>query len=471
MLMHDSLRKGSNDIVVRRVALVVSATAAFIGAMNMNAVIVAIPVIGDQLEMKAVMLVWITNSVMLVSAILFIPFGKLADMFGRKKIFLLGFLVNAISGFLCATAGTGTSLIIYRVVQGVAGAMTLGTSVALITSVFPIEERGKALGINAAALYLGIASGPSLGGILTQHLGWRSIFYAFGILCLLVVSLVIWKLKGEWVGVENDKMDVPGMITVTLSLGCILGGFTYLPSAFAIVIILLGIAGMAIFVFIERRTSFPVLDFEVFKGSRPFIYSNMAIALNYIAMAAITFFASLYLQYIKGLTPQTAGFILLVQPAVITVFAILSGRLSDRIAPQLIASIGMLFTCISMVLLYTLNPSTGMSFIIFCLALAGLSQGLFTTPNIHAIMSSVDTKYSGAASGIMATTRGSGMVLGLGTATIAFNHFIGDVQLTPGYYQEFVASMKLCFLVAAVAAFLGMLSQYAGRDKKLSVKL
>jgi MFS family permease len=183
-------------------------------------------------------------------------------------------------------------------------------------------------------------------------------------------------------------------------------------------------------------------------------------------MAAITFFASLYLQYIKGLSPQTAGFILLVQPAVITVFAILSGRLSDRITPQLIASTGMLFTCISMVLLYTLNQTTALWFIIFCLALAGLSQGLFTTPNIHAIMSSVDAKYLGTASGILSTTRGIGMVLGMGTATIAFNHFIGDVQLTPDYYNEFMISMKLCFLVASITAFLGMLAQYAGRERK-----
>jgi EmrB/QacA subfamily drug resistance transporter len=468
--MHDALKKQSNDVTVRRVALIVSAIAAFIAAMNMNAVNVAIPVIGNQLEMKAVLLVWITNSVMFVSAILFIPFGSLADMFGRKKIFLFGFIVNAVSGFLCATAGTGTSLIVYRVMQGVAGAMTLGTSVALITSVFPIEERGKALGINAAALYMGIASGPSIGGILTQQLGWRSLFYVFGILCLLVVLLVVWKLKGEWVGVKSEKLDVPGMIAITLSLGCILGGFTYLPSIFAIVMIILGIIGMVIFVFIERRTKFPVLDFDVFKGNRTFAFSNMAITLNYIAMSAITFFASLYLQYIKGFSPQTAGFILLVQPVVITVFAIISGRLSDRIAPQLIASTGMLFTCISMALLYTLNQGTDLWFIIFCLALTGLSQGLFTTPNIHAIMSSVDTEYSGSASGIMSTTRGIGMVLGLGTATIAFNHFIGDVQLTPGYYHEFMTSMKLCFFVASIAAFLGMLSQYACRDRKLSVE-
>jgi hypothetical protein len=124
-----------------------------------------------------------------------------------------------------------------------------------------------------------------------------------------------------------------------------------------------------------------------------------------------------------------------------------------------------------MVLLFTLDQTTALGFIIFCLALAGLSQGLFTTPNIHAIMSAVDTKYSGSASGIMATTRGAGMVLGMGTATIAFNHFIGDVQLTPDFYNEFMLSMKLCFAVASVSAFLGMLSQFAGRDRKLSIKM
>jgi MFS family permease len=464
--MSDNRGQEESTISSKRITLVISAIAAFIGAMNMNAVTVAVPSIAAELKMNAVLMVWIINSVMLVSTISFIAFGRLGDIFGRKKIFLYGFILNVISGFLCGTANSEISFVIYRALQGLAGGMTLGTAVALLTSVFPVNERGKALGINAAALYLGIASGPSLGGILTQHLGWRSLFYLFGGLSVMVVVLVLWKLKGEWADARGEKLDIPGTITVTLSMIFTLVGFTYLPSAFAIILMVLGIAGMFLFVRIERRTRHPVLDLGVFKGNRPFVFSNLATALNYVAMASIAFFASLYLQYIKGLGPQTAGLILLVQPVVITVFAVISGRLSDRIEPQAIASTGMLFTFIAMVLFYFIDETTSLLAFMLCLALVGLSQGLFTTPNITAIMSSVDARYLGAASGTQATTRGCGMVFGLGITTIAFNHFIGNVQMAPQYYPAFMTSMKICFLVASVMAFAGMFSQFAGRNKK-----
>ena len=280
---------------------------------------------------------------------------------------------------------------------------------------------------------------------------------------MIVVVLVLWKLKGEWADSHGEKLDVTGTIIITLSIIFILVGFTYLPALFAIVLVVIGIACMVLFVRIERKARYPVLDLNVFKGNRPFVFSNFATMFNYIAMASIAFFASLYLQYIKGLSPQTTGLILLVQPVVITVFAVISGRLSDRIEPQIIASTGMLFTVIAMVLFYFVNERTDIVSFMFFLALVGLSQGLFTTPNINAIMSSVDVKFLGAASGTQATMRGAGMVIGLGIATIAFGHFIGNVQMSPEYYPAFLTSMKVCFLVASITAFAGMFSQYIGR--------
>lgn len=467
--MSDNLKREENTASIKNITLAVSAASSFINAMNMNAVTVAVPSIARELDMSAVLMVWIVNSTVIISTVSFIAFGRLGDIWGRKKIFLYGFILNVISGFLCATANSELSFIIYRAIQGLAGGMTLGTAVALLSSVFPVKERGKAFGINAAALYIGIASGPSLGGVLTQHLSWRSLFFLFGALSVIVVVLVLWKLKGEWADAHGEKIDVPGIITVTLSIVFILVGLTYLPSPLAIILMVLGITGMLLFIWIEKRTQYPVLDMDVFKGNRPFVFSNLATMLNYIAMASIAFFASLYLQYIKGLDPQTAGLILLVQPIVITVFAVISGRLSDRIEPQVIASAGMLFTVIAMVLFYFVNETTGLvSFMLF-LALVGLSQGLFTTPNINAIMSSVDVKFLGAASGTQATMRGAGMVMGLGFATIAFGHFIGNVRMAPEYYPAFLTSMKICFLISSISAFAGMCSQFIGRRKNNTV--
>jgi MFS family permease len=447
------------------VTLIITSIAGFSSSMSIFAVNVAVPTIGSELVMKAVLLVWITNAVMLASAALFIPFGRLADIYGRKKIFLYGFYVNVVSAVLCSIAGSGESFIIYRILQGIGGAMTLGTSIALITSIFPAHLRGRALGINVAALYFGIAGGPSLGGIITQHLGWRSIFYLLVILGLIVIVLTLWKLKGDWTEARGEKLDIAGALILSISLILIMYGFTGLPSTGAIAMLLFGLLGMFIFVWVEARTRSPILEIKMFRDNNTFIFSNIAGLLHLASVATVAFFASLYLQYIKGFSPQTAGFILLVQPALGTIFSVVAGRLSDKVEPQLIASFAMLLLTIGLSLLCFLTATTGLMLFIFCLAIVGLGQSFFSSPNMHAIMSSVDIKYLGAASGTQQTARIAGMVFGMGITMIAFQFFIGDVQLTPAYYPDFIQSLHVCFIIAAVLSFTGMFIQLAGRNR------
>jgi MFS family permease len=192
--------------------LVVATTASFIFPFMASTVNVALPSLGKELSLDVVTLGWIAAAYLLSSAALLVPFGRIADIYGRKRIFTLGVAIFTVSSLLAGMAGSVSMLVSCRVFQGIGGAMLAGTGVALLTTVFPANERGKVLGIIVAASYLGLSLGPVLGGLLTQHLGWRSIFFAGALLGLLVLGVVLWKLKGEWRGAKGERFDFAGSI-------------------------------------------------------------------------------------------------------------------------------------------------------------------------------------------------------------------------------------------------------------------
>ncbi|MEM3061735.1 MAG: MFS transporter, partial [Candidatus Bathyarchaeia archaeon] len=203
---------------------------------------------------------------------------------------------------------------VFRFFQGIGAAMMYGTSVAILASVFPIGKRGGALGVNVASVYLGLSSGPFLGGFLTQNYGWRSIFLLNVVLGLMIVPLIVWRLKGEWAEVKGEKFDYVGSIIYGLSLLEIMYGFSKLPEMSGIWLALIGILGILLFVVWEVRTKTPILDIDLFRNNTIFALSNLAAFINYSATFAVTFLLSLYLQYIKGFDPQTAGLVLMAQP-------------------------------------------------------------------------------------------------------------------------------------------------------------
>ncbi len=342
----------------KRAVLLVATMASFLFPFLLSAVNIALPTIGRELSLDAVMLGWIATAYLLSSATLLIPFGRIADIYGRKKIFTCGIVILTLSSLLSGMANSATMLIACRVFQGVGGAMLAGTAIALLTTVFPLNERGKVLGINVAATYLGLSLGPVLGGILTQRLGWRSIFFLGAILGLAVIGVVLWKLKGEWAGAKGEKFDFAGSVIYSLGLAALVYGFTLLPAMLGVGLIIGGIIGLSAFTRWEMRTRSPVLDISLFKNSKTFTFSNVAALINYSATFAITFLISLYLQYVKGFNPESAGLILVAMPAMQAIFSPLAGRLSDRIEPRLIASAGMALTTIGLIIFIFLSAET-----------------------------------------------------------------------------------------------------------------
>jgi EmrB/QacA subfamily drug resistance transporter len=433
--------------VNKRAVLVVAALSPFLTTFMGSSINIALPSIGHEFQMGAVLLGWVATAYILASATCLLPFGRLADIYGRKRILTSGIFIFTIASLLLAFTPSATVLIALRAVQGIGGAMIFTTGIAILTSVFPAGERGKALGINAAATYLGLSLGPVLGGLLTQNFGWRSIFLVVVPMGATVIALIFSRLKGEWAEARGEKFDLTGSVIYGLALTGIIYGFSVLPAMWGIWLIILGASGIFAFVQREAKADSPLLDINLFRKNRGFAFSNLAVLLNYSAAYAVSFLLSLYLQYIKGLSPQSAGLILVAMPIVQAGFSPVAGRLSDRIEPRILASVGMGLVTIGLSLFIFLGQNTSLGFIIASLILIGLGFGFFASPNTNAIMSSVKQRFYGVASATLATMRQVGMSFSMGIAMLLFAIHIGRVEITPEYYPLFLSSTKIAFII------------------------
>ncbi|MCS7178642.1 MAG: MFS transporter [Anaerolineae bacterium] len=448
----------------RRVAVLVATCSSFLTPFMGSALNIALPSIGREFAADAMLLGWISTVYLLTSAMFLVPFGKLADLRGRKRIFVWGLGVYAAGALVSGLAPSAGALVAARAVQGVGGAMIFGTGVALLTSVFPPQERGRVLGLNVAAVYVGLSVGPFLGGVCTQQWGWRSIFYVNVPLAALVAALAAWKLRGEWRATDGESFDWPGSILYGVGLVALIYGFSRLPSAFGAGLTLAGLLVLALFVFWEGRARTPLLELNLFRHNLAFTFSNLAALVNYSATFAVGFLLSLYLQSVRGISPQQAGMILLVQPVVQALFSPLAGWASDRVEPRIVASVGMALTVIGLALLYPLGPGTAVPYIVGVLALLGFGFALFSSPNTNAVMSSVDRAHYGVASATLGTMRLTGQMLSMGIVMLIFALFMGGMAITPGTTARFLSSARAAFGVFVVLCTLGIFASLARGD-------
>jgi EmrB/QacA subfamily drug resistance transporter len=451
----------------RKPALFVTTLGAFLTAFMNSSVNIALPSIGKEFAMDAVLLGWVTTSYLLSAGMFLIPFGRIADIHGRKRIFLFGFILYTVSSLFCAISPSPLFLISFRVLNGIGASMTITTGMAILTSIYPPGERGKVLGINVAAVYSGLSCGPVFGGFLTHYLGWRSIFLLNIPLGVFIILLTIWKLKGEWTEAKGEKFDVTGSILFSVTLVMIMYGFPKLTSIEGICFVLSGALGVFLFVKWEIRTASPIFDIDLFRRNKVFAFSNLAALINYSATFAVSFLMSLYLQMIKGLAPQEAGLILISQPIMQAVFSPLAGRMSDRIEPRIVASIGMALTALGLFLLTFLDQQTTVYFIIGSLILLGLGFALFSSPNTNAVMSSVEKKSYGLASGTLGTMRATGMMFSMGMVMLIFTVYIGRTQMTASSYPFFMKSVKTAFMIFTALCLAGIFASLSrGRMRK-----
>ncbi len=453
-------------------ALLVTSLTSFLTPFMLSATNVALPVIGAEFNMDTIALGWIQTSYLLASAIVHVPIGRIADIRGRKAVFVLGTIVYTISCMAVPFATSGAMLIALRIGQGLGGAMVFSTAVAIIMSVFPPGETGKALGINVATVYVGLSLGPSLGGVLTSSFGWRSIFYLSAAAGALVFLLTVASLKGEWAEARGKKFDTVGSIMYGVALATVMIGALALSGnikgfplgvPFQAAMILVGGALFFAFAVWELRNPSPVLDVRLFKNNRVFALSNVAALISYSATYAVTFFLSLFLQTVRGFPPEVTGFVLLAQPVVQAVISPVAGWLSDRASPRVVASLGIGIDSVGFFLLSTTSIETDLWFIIVILIIIGAGIALFASPNTNAIMTSVERHHYGTASALVSTMRMLGQVLSMTIAMIIISTFAAAAQ--PG--TSFVLAMQVAFLVFGVLCAVATVASAArGKSNK-----
>jgi len=451
----------SPDVTIKRTALSIAVIASFMTPFMGSAINIALPTIGKEFNANAVQLSWVATSYILSAAIFLVPFGKLADIVGRKRIYTIGLLLFIFSSVLCAISSHINQLIFFRILQGLGSAMIFSTSTAIITSVYPIGERGRALGINVSSVYIGLSVGPFVGGLLTQNLGWQSIFLVLIPIGLTAIILIFLKLKEEWVGARKDTFDWKGSLLYGIFLFLLMYGFTLLPKYQGWILIVSGMVTFIGFLFVEKRSEYPVLEVNLFRHNRVFAFSNLAALINYSATFATGFLLSLYLQYLKDFTPQEAGLVLVSQPIIMAILSPVSGRLSDKIEPRLVASFGMGLSMLGLIFLVFLTPITPIPLIILNLVLLGTGFALFSSPNINSIMNSVENKFLGVASGTQATMRAVGQMFSMGIVMMLFSLFLGRVEINPSNYPEFLSSVKIAFLIFSILCFGGIFASVA----------
>ncbi len=447
------------------VTLFVVSAVQFLTPFMMSAVGVALPTIGREFSASAVHLSLIETVYILAFSLFLLPAGRLGDIYGRKRIFTIGICVFTLGTLMVPLSFTMESFILFRFFQGSGGAMITGTSVAILSSVFPPAKRGRAMGIIVAFVYLGLSMGPVLSGVMVTHLGWRWIFFLGVIVEVTALCLTVFKLKGEWAEARGERFDLPGAILYCLSLLClIVGALNQKQGVVYVALMIGGCAGLLGFLVFESRIKSPVLDVNLIFHNRVFAFSNLATLINYAASFGIGFFFSLYLQCVRGYSPQATGMILIVQPLFQMVLSPFFGRLADRFSPSILATSGMGVCAIGLGLATLVREQTPIPAIMIMLGIMGSGFGMFSSPNMAVVMGSVEPRHYGIASGFTATMRTLGMLLCMTMITLIFNHTMGEHPVTFETRGLFLSSMHLSMVIFSALSVLGILFSF-GRIK------
>jgi len=438
-----------------------------------SVVTIAIPSIASSINLSLEAAVWIPLAYLLLLTLLLINVGRLADLHGRKRFYTLGFALFTVGSILCALSTSDLQLISFRAVQGVGAAFIAANSTAIVTDVFPTEGRGRALGINTMAVYTGLTVGPVLGGFLVEVFGWRSIFFVNVPIGILVITLVTLKLRQNPPSTLGARFDLPGAAALSVALATslvvlTLGGIYGWFSALTIILAALSVGMFFLFLRIERTSPFPTLDLSLFSKNRLFAAANATAFLSYIAVIGVTLTIAIYLETIKGLSPEITGLYLIAQALPMALFSPLSGWLSDRFGSRTLATIGMGCVTVGLFLFSGLNAESSALDVILRLVIVGIGFGFFSSPNTSAVMGSVRQEELGVAAGTLGTMRFMGQSIGLAMLGAVMATTLSPQALLTVFTSltsqggvvtgEFVSGMRTFFLIATGMGALGTLA-------------
>jgi EmrB/QacA subfamily drug resistance transporter len=436
----------------------------FLTPFMVSSVGIALPAIGSEFSASAVHLGLVEMIFVLGSSLFLLPAGRVGDIYGRKRMYIIGFSIFSLTTFMAAGAWSINSFIIIRFLQGGSSAFVLSSGLAILTSIFPSEKRGQVLGISVACVYCGLSFGPTVGGLMISHIGWRWIFAATVPFQIVAILLAMKRIKGEWRDAKGEMFDLTGTAIYIFALSFLIYGALKLETnPFALYFMIAGAIGIAIFLFAEYHIKSPLLDMELLISNKVFTFSNIATLINYAASFGVSFFFSLYLQVVKGISPQHAGLILICQPVVQAILSPVAGRIADKKSPSLIATIGMIITAAGLGLAAMVDKDTGLPLIIIMLVLLGNGFAFFASPNMTTVMSSVQPKHYGIASSLVSTMRTVGMLFCMTIITYILSWKMGDSAVSVETQDMFLHSMHFSFLIFSGLSVVGIIFSMARR--------
>ena len=440
----------------KHAVLAAACTAIFINPLVGSMLNLALTSIGDDLGCSTHQLGWLTSVYFIASVMAMMPAAKLSDIYGKKRIFMLGIVIAVAGLILSSTSRDICSLYFFRAFTGFGTAMISCNSVSMISDVYRRHERGMALSLNTACVYIGGSIGPTLGGVITEFLGWRALFIVM--IPLLVVSLFfISRFKHNIKSSPDSKFDSMGAAVYMTGVLVTMLGVLSLPETYSFVLIGVGISIMIGFFLIERRAERPLMKLALFRNSR-FSRSLTALFLNYASSWSVSFFLSLYFQSIGAMTPSQAGMVLMIQPLFQVIVTLSVGRFIDSIDYRILPTVGMGILCISLVMMMFIGLDPNLPYACVCLALAGIGFGLFSSPNTTATMSYVHPSEYNEASGLISTMRQTGMMVSIGTATCLIAIYMGSTaSLTEENYDTFVQIMRYTWAICIGYNVIGMI--------------
>lgn len=442
----------------------------FMGALDSSIVTVALPDITHILSASVAETMWVVMGYQLVITALMMPFSRLADMRGRVGLYTFGFGVFTVASALCGFSQSGSQLVFFRVLQGIGAALLFANSTALVTDAFPNSQRGFALGINSMVGVSGFILGTVLGGVITEFLGWRYIFFInipFGLFGTTWAYLQLHEIVEPE---RKARFDVGGMLAFPLGIGSLLAGLTFivlgrLGDPTTALLLVTGVVILGLFFWIEQRVAHPMLDLSLFRV-RIFLAGNMSLLLNALARGSTTFIMSWYFQSVLQDSPLVAGLKLIPMIGAMVLLAPISGRLSDRFGSRWLSTIGLSCALLGQVWLTTFSVTVSYLWLGVALAILGIGNGLFNSPNTNAVMSAVRPNRRGVAAGTRMLLNNTGQTMAIAVAMVILSLVMSHDLLnglftgveTPGHAVDGAAFMRGFHLVFAFSAVTSILA-------------
>ncbi len=450
---------------LEKVVIFVSFITSFFAVFLSNGIIIGVPAIAQEFTMNNVIQNWVPTIFFLVVAVFTVPAGQISGKFGVKKSLLGGVILFLAASIGAVLSFSTESFLLFRILQGIGVAFLNVSAMAMVVQAVKPQNRGKALGFTVTGVYLATSLSPVICGFLVHNLGWRSMFYFVIPFLALCILLLVWKIPGEWKTYEKDKIDKIGSILYGVGILLFIYGFTTLTTNTGLILTIVGIVILIVFGFYELREKSPVFDMNLFRNKK-FTSSNIAALCSYIAVMVVTTILNYHFQYVRGWDAQMSGMILIITPIIMAIMAPNAGKLSDKIHPQKLAALGMGIATVALLILSFLDGNTPLYMVVLAMILQGLGMGLFSSPNMNAIMSSVPPKDAPTASASQATMRTIGQTMSLGLLTLVFAWIMGNLQLAPKYASMIVQSSQIICGICTVACILAIFASLVGVKSK-----